>query len=209
LIGYSPSLLQVAQASTDQYTIDDSDPGSTDDIRNLTTELIPPARQSNESASDKVLDIVATLCDGKMEMDSRGVAVRDGSDTTSQPQARMSDVFQSPHLTATIATSSSLSESGDDRERPEQMAEVVDADQEWEICNIVGKEDVDGVVHYLVEWNPTLVPKYVLKNAKEMVNKFEARLRAQARQEKGRGRLLQSMVGQRTMLEAQAIKGTQ
>jgi hypothetical protein len=117
-------------------------------------------------------------------MDSRGIAIRDGSDATSQPQARMSDVFQSPHLAATIATRS-LSESGDHLESPEQMAEVVDADQEWEIRDIIGKEDVDGVVHYLVEWNPTLVPKYALKNAKKMVNKFEARLRAQARQEKG------------------------
>ena len=72
---------------------------------------------------------------------------------------------------------------------------VMDADQEWEIRDIIGKEDVDGVVHYLVEWNPTLVPKYALKNAKEMVNKFEARLRAQARQEKGRVRPPQSKVG--------------
>ena len=76
---------------------------------------------------------------------------------------------------------SSLSEAGDDLERPEQMAEVVDADQEWEIRDIIGKEDIDGVVHYLVEWNPTLVPKYALKNAKVMVNKFEARLQVQAR----------------------------
>jgi hypothetical protein len=46
-------------------------------------------------------------------------------------------------------------------------------------------------------------------NAKEMVNQFEVRLRAQARQEKGRGRPPQSRVGQMTMLEVQAIKGTQ
>jgi hypothetical protein len=209
LIGCSPSRLQMAQDSTDQnLAIDDSDLRSTDDIQNLTAELIPPARQSDESTSDEALDIVVTLCNGKMEMDSCSVAVRDSSDTTSQRQARMSDVFQSPQLAATIATPS-LSESGGGLERPEQTAEVVDADQEWEIRDIIGKEDVDGVVHYLVEWNPTLVPKYTLKNAKEMVNKFEARLRAQGRQEKGRGRPPQSKVGQRTMLEGQAIKGTQ
>ena len=50
------------------------------------------------------------------------------------------------------------------------MAEV-DGRQEWEVLNIIGKEDADGVVHYLVEWNPTLMPKYALKNAKEMVKK--------------------------------------
>ena len=92
-------------------------------------------------------------------------------------------MFQSPHLMATIATPPSLSESGDSLERPEQMAEAVDADKEWEIRDIIGKEDVDGVVHYLVEWNPTLVPKYALKNAKEMVNKFEARLQLAVRRE--------------------------
>ena len=45
------------------------------------------------------------------------------------------------------------------------MAEAVDADQEWDIYDVVGKEDVNGVVYYLVEWNPTLVSKYALKNA--------------------------------------------
>jgi len=28
------------------------------------------------------------------------------------------------------------------------VAEVADNKQEWEICDIVGKEDVDGVPHY-------------------------------------------------------------
>lgn len=151
-IGYSPSRLQVAQDSTDQYlAFDDSDSGGTDDIPNLTAKLISPARQSDGSTSNKAFDIVATLCDGEMEMDSCGVAVRDGSDTTSQSQARMNNVFQSAHLMATIATPSPMSESVDDLGRPEQMAEVVDANQEWEIRDIIRKEDVDGVVHYLAE----------------------------------------------------------
>jgi len=36
------------------------------------------------------------------------------------------------------------------------MAEV-DSKQEWEIGDIIGKEDVDGVVHYLVEQSAILV----------------------------------------------------
>ena len=36
----------------------------------------------------------------------------------------------------------------DDPEMPLQVAEVADNKQEWEICDIVGKEDVDGVPHY-------------------------------------------------------------
>jgi hypothetical protein len=145
LVDSSPSRPHMAQDSTDQYlAADDLDSGSTNDIQNLSTELIP-VRQSSESASDEALDIVATLGDGEMELNSCSVAVRDGSDTSGQPQAHMSDVLQSPHLKATIAKPLSLSESRDDLERPKQMAEVVDAEQEREIRDIIGKEDVDGV----------------------------------------------------------------
>ena len=77
--------------------------------------------------------------------------------------------------------SSKLLRIADNIEGSEEAARVVDANQEWEICNIIGKEDVDGVIHYLVEWNPTLMPARKLKNAKELVSKFEARLQAQAR----------------------------
>ena len=62
-----------------------------------------------------------------------------------------------------------------------QVAEV-DDNQEWGIRDIFGKEDIDGVVHYLVDWNVTLVPKYALNKAKGLVDKFEARLRVQRRQ---------------------------
>ena len=40
------------------------------------------------------------------------------------------------------------------------------ASRKWEICDIIGKEVVDGEVHYLVEWSATLVPKYELGKAK-------------------------------------------
>jgi hypothetical protein len=70
----------------------------------------------------------------------------------------------------------------------QQVAEVADSKQEWEICDIISKEDVDGVVHYLVQWEATLVPKYELGKAKALVEKFEARLRAQARQRNGKRR---------------------
>jgi hypothetical protein len=130
LTGCSLSYLEVAQDSTDQYlSVDNSDLGSTDNIQNLTTELILPARQSNKSISDKVLDIVGTLCDSKIEIDSCSIAVQDSSNTTSQQQACISNLFQYPQLTATIAILS-LSESGDSLKRPEQIAEIVDTDQE-------------------------------------------------------------------------------
>jgi hypothetical protein len=78
------------------------------------------------------------------------------------------------------------------------VAEMTDGKQEWEICDIIGKEVVDGEVHYLVEWSATLVPKCELGKAKVLVDKFEARLRAQCRQKGGkrRGRLPPSNCGE-------------
>jgi hypothetical protein len=105
--------------------------------------------------------------------------------------------------------SSQLLGIADNIEGSEEEAQVVNANQEWEIHNIIGKEDVDGIVHYLVEWNPTLMPAHELKNAKELVNKFEARLQAQARQENGRGRPSLLKAGQRAILKAHATVGTQ
>ena len=36
----------------------------------------------------------------------------------------------------------------DDPEMPEQAVEVANDKQEWEVCDIISKEDVDGVPHY-------------------------------------------------------------
>ncbi len=60
--------------------------------------------------------------------------------------------------------------------------------QEWEICNIIGKENVDGVLHYRVQWNATLVPKYEMGKARALIARFEAQLRAQGRQRGRKGR---------------------
>jgi hypothetical protein len=97
---------------------------------------------------------------------------------------------------------SSMTAKSNDVAEPEQVAEVADDMQEWEIRDIISKEDVDGVPHYLVEWKPTLVPKYELKKAKGLVDKFEARLRAQGRQRGGkrRGRLLPSKSGHKAAM---------
>jgi hypothetical protein len=52
-----------------------------------------------------------------------------------------------------------------DPRRPQQVAEVADvADgkQEYEVCDIICKEVVNGEMYYLVEWTVTLVPEYEL-----------------------------------------------
>ena len=65
---------------------------------------------------------------------------------------------------------------------------AADDKQEWEICDIVGKEDVNEVPHYWVQWSVTLVPKYEIGEAKALVARFEAGLRAQGKQKDGKGR---------------------
>ena len=59
-----------------------------------------------------------------------------------------------------------------------ELSSIDDASKEWEVRQIIGKEYVDGMLHYLVEWCPTLEPQHSLGHAKEMVDKFEAQLRA-------------------------------
>jgi hypothetical protein len=38
---------------------------------------------------------------------------------------------------------------------PQLFPQAIDADQDWEVRQIIGKEDVDGVLHYMVDWHPT------------------------------------------------------
>jgi hypothetical protein len=83
---------------------------------------------------------------------------------------------------------------------PEQAVEVANDKQEWEICDIIGKEDVDGVPYYWVQWSVTLVPKCEIGKARALIARFEAGLRAQYKQckqkgGKGRGRLFPSRAG--------------
>jgi hypothetical protein len=109
---------------------------------------------------------------------------------------------------AALSTNALMISELNDPRMPQQMAEVTDGKQEWEICDIIGKEVVDGEVHYLVEWSATLMPKCELEKAKGLVDKFEARLRAQERQRggKGRGSLPQSKAGQQAAVGAHATQ---
>ena len=114
---------------------------------------------------------------------------------------------QSATLAATASTKSTL----DDPGRPQQVVVVVDKKQEWEICGIIGKEDVDGEPHYWVQWSPTLVPKSEMGKATALVTRFEAGLRAQRKQRggKGRGGLLSSKPGKQAAVGVHATGQTQ
>jgi hypothetical protein len=61
---------------------------------------------------------------------------------------------------------------------PQLAVQAIDDNQDWEVHKIIGKEDVDGELHYLVDWSPTLVRENALGHAKELVDEFEARVLA-------------------------------
>jgi hypothetical protein len=65
-------------------------------------------------------------------------------------------------------------------------AQAICTNQAWEVCKIIGKEVVNGVLHYWVHWAKTLEPKHSLGDAKEIVDKFEARLSAKREVKKGK-----------------------
>jgi hypothetical protein len=64
----------------------------------------------------------------------------------------------------------------------------VEADMDWEVHDIEGREVVDSEVHFWVVWEPTLVPLHALENAKELIAKFEARCEAQLELKRTKGR---------------------
>ncbi|KAH7111913.1 hypothetical protein B0J13DRAFT_614074 [Dactylonectria estremocensis] len=94
-------------------------------------------------------------------------SARPATDTTDGEEiASMDQDFDSSisvSTTATYATS----------EHIEAAAAVSNIEMEWEIDgDLMGKEVIDGVVHYLVPWKPTLVPEHEI-SAPELIRSFE------------------------------------
>jgi hypothetical protein len=142
--------------------------------------------------------VVDEPVDGGLKEDSDVISSSQNHENRSQ-SLHMTPTLAAPAATAAqellaaldgqpdIPAATSLMESTlDDPERPPQVA-VADDKQEWEICDIVGKEDIDGVPHYWVQWSVTLVPKYEMGKARALVAGFEAGLRAHGKQKGGKG----------------------
>jgi hypothetical protein len=178
---------------------------------------------------DESMKLLATAGDDK-HIDG---GLKENDDVINAPQSHENDTSHSLHMTpapavpaasaprklvaaidgqfATLAATSLMESSLDDSGMPPQVAEVTDNKQEWEICDIVGKEDVDGVPHYWVQWSVTLVPKSEMRHAAALVARFEAGLRAQRRHKggRGRGRLPPSKAGKQAVAGARVIGKTQ
>jgi hypothetical protein len=146
---------------------------------------------TSQDPFDEAIKLLAGVCDSNIERNkSIDDKHKEDSNVTHASQSRANDTFHSSYMTPAPAATAAQSAST----IFEQTAEVANDKQEWEICDIIGKEDVDGVPHYWVQWSATLVPKYDMGKARALVARFEAGLRAQHKQKggKGRGRLLPS-----------------
>jgi hypothetical protein len=124
-----------------------------------------------------------------------------------QPATAAMMCQKSDGQSATLAGSPSTIPAPDDPEMPDDK-------QEWEVCDIIGKEDVDGVLHYWVQWSATLVPKCEMGKARALIARFKVGLRAQRKQRKqkggkGRGRLLPSKAGKQAAAGVRATGQTQ
>jgi hypothetical protein len=155
----------------DEPTIFYSD-RSKDDDDNLDTKVAPCAlnigQPSHNASNLKTPSIPSNL------------TAKRGDDHISKDQDDASDT---PNPEAPGAYESALPT------EPQLAARAIDDNRHWEVHEIIGKEDIGGVLHYLVNWSPTLEPEHSLGHAKESVDKFEARLRAKRGDKNKRGRL--------------------
>lgn len=90
------------------------------------------------------------------------------------PEGDGADVSESEdNLASTARTTPDISEAPC-LTKPQLYPEVAEPGREWEVRKVIGKEYVEGVLHYMVEWCPTLEPANDLEHAKEAVDEFEA-----------------------------------
>ena len=140
---------------------------------------------------DGAIKLLAAICDSELEHnDPIDGGPKEDTNIMSAPQPATAAVIcqKSDGQSTTLAGSPSTIPAPDDPEMLEQAVEVANENQEWEICDIIGKEDVDGVPHYWVQWSATLVPKCEMGKASALIARFEAGLRAQRKQKGGKGR---------------------
>ena len=113
---------------------------------------------NGQDPHDGAIKLLAAVCDGELEHnDSMDGGPKEDTNIMSAPQPATAAMVsqesaaaidgQSATLAATALMKSALGDPG----IPQQVAEVANDKQEWEICGIIDKEDVDGVLHYWVK----------------------------------------------------------
>ena len=67
--------------------------------------------------------------------------------------------------------------------------------EEWEVQRIIGEEQINGKLHYMVEWKPSLVSEDDAHNIGQLIEEWKQRKALiQARAQKGKKRKLASYV---------------
>ena len=101
------------------------------------------------------IKLLATVCNGELEHnDAIDGGPNEDTNIISVPQPVTAAVISQESViaidgqSATLARNPSTIPALDDPEMPEQAVEMVNDKQEWEICDIIGKEDVNRVPHY-------------------------------------------------------------
>ncbi|KAH7108640.1 hypothetical protein B0J13DRAFT_333292 [Dactylonectria estremocensis] len=56
--------------------------------------------------------------------------------------------------------------------------------EEWEVIQILGEKEVDGIKYYAFDWKPSWVPEHDAENAKELIQAWQEQ--KSKRQNKGR-----------------------
>lgn len=73
--------------------------------------------------------------------------------------------------------------------RPLRSSDDGTPTDEWEVRCIVGEEEIDGKLHYMVEWKPTLVSEDDAHNITQLIKEWKKRktqIQARARRSKKR-----------------------
>jgi hypothetical protein len=103
---------------------------------------------------DGAIKLLATVCGSELEHNvATDGSPKEDTNIMSAPQPAAAAVICQESVIAmdgqyTTLRSPSAIPAPDDPEMPELAVEVANDKQEWEICDIVGKEDVNGVPHY-------------------------------------------------------------
>ncbi|EGY23393.1 uncharacterized protein VDAG_04831 [Verticillium dahliae VdLs.17] len=114
-------------------------------------------------------------------------SVRNENDVWESPVKTDEDqlmVDMGNHANGQIGKSIRSTSTGSEQGQP---VDVV-ADGDWEITELIGKEVIQGKVHYLVRWQATLVPEDEI-NAPELIGRFEAKFGVKASPHTGSSRV--------------------
>lgn len=164
----TPALLYSEDTESNQGHIDPSDPDEPEDGDFRSKRQRLSALVDGETMLDRTKKGFQRSPSPISEDGTLSISVDSKTANTARPT---SAGFDSPPLTES-----------------QLAAHVIDDNQNWEVRKISGKEDIDGVLHYWVEWASTLEPKHSLGHAKELVDGFEARFRAKLEVKNRRGR---------------------